>query len=115
MVNSEQASDPRKPSLPFGYSKICKYSLEQQIDIVALFHANRIKPNRIAYRVGIDLDLIEKLLGEQAYQKQFKFLVAKHRKNRRSQRLKESTKIVGIGQAEMQSLIEKEYSETQLP
>lgn len=112
MSNSDAETDTRKPSPPFGYSRVCLHTLEQQIDIVALFHANRIKPARIAYRVGIDLDLIEKLIGNKVHQKQFKYLLARHRKNRRSQRLKDSTKIVGIGQAEMQTLIEKEYSES---
>ncbi len=106
-------TDLRKPSPPFGYSRVCTYTLEQQIDIVALFHANRIKPARIAYRVGIDLDLIETLIDGSGHKKQFKFLLAKHRRDRRNQRMNASKKIIGIRQAELQVEIEQEFQESQ--
>lgn len=109
MSESKSVLDTRKPSPPFGYSRLCSHTLEQQIDIVALFHANRIKPNRIAYRVGIDIDLIENLIAGELQQKSFKYLVAKHRRERRNQRIDESKKIVGIRQAELQVQIEAEY------
>jgi len=113
MNDSDAGADTRKSSPPFGYSRVCHHTLEQQIDIVALFHANRIKPARIAYRVGIDLDLIERLINGSVYQQQFKYLLAKHRKERRNQRMKASKKIVGIRQAELQVQIEKEFQESQ--
>ena len=114
MINGNKDKDNRKCSPPFGYSRVCSHTLEQQVDIVALFHANKIKPERIAYRIGIDLDLIEKLIDGDIYKKHFKFLVSKHRRERRNQRMKASKKIIGIRQAELQLEIEQEFQEAQL-
>ena len=105
------ASDPRKPSPPFGYSRECHYTLAEQISIVALFHANRIKPGRIAYRVGIDLGLIEQLIEGHAHQAEFKQYLIEHRRNRHSQRMHESHKIIGAEQLELQAKIEADYQQ----
>ncbi len=101
--------DTRKPSPPFGYSTVCTHTLEEQIHIVAEFHVHRIPPNRIAYRIGIDLALIEDLLAGRQHKELFTALVAKYRKDRRAKRLQQSKKLKGIGQAELQESIEKEY------
>ena len=61
MVKSEHNGDGRTPSPPYGYSRECTHSREQQIHIVAEFHANKIRPSRIAYRVGIDIAFIEEM------------------------------------------------------
>jgi DNA-binding transcriptional regulator LsrR (DeoR family) len=55
-------TDKRTPSPPYGYSRECTHNREQQIHIVAEFHAHKIQPNRIAYRVGIDIAFIEELI-----------------------------------------------------
>lgn len=108
-LKSSTSLDTRKPSPPFGYSCECSHSLQEQLHIVAEFYVHKIPANRIAYRIGIDLALIEDLLAGRAHPKLFKALLAHYRKNRRAQRLKDSTKIKGIAQAEQQEQIEKEY------
>ena len=104
--------DSRKPSPPFGYSTVCRYPLEQQIHLVAEFHAHHIPANRIAYRLGIDLALIEKLLAGTQPQEQFTQSLSRYRKARRAQRLQQSQSIRGIGLAELQEKIETEYVNT---
>ena len=42
-----------------GYACECTLTLEQQIDLVAEFHVHRIRPSRIAYRLGIDIAQVE--------------------------------------------------------
>ncbi len=103
------AIDTRKPSPPFGYSTVCTHTLKEQIHIVAEFYVHKIPANRIAYRIGIDLALIEALIAGRQHEKLFTVLVSYYRKNRRMQRLKDAKKIKGIGQAELEETIEKEY------
>ena len=59
-------TDSRRPNPPMGYACECTLTLDQQIDLVAEFHVHRIRPSRIAYRLGIDIALVEAWLsGEQ--------------------------------------------------
>jgi hypothetical protein len=87
-------------------------SLQQQIDVVAEFHAHKIAPDRIAVRTGIELQLVTELVGGESHQRLFTALVARHRRARRDQRLKKSLRKKGIGQAELQDQIEQEYNES---
>ena len=105
--------DPRTPSPPYGYSRECHYPLEQQIRIVAEFYAHRIRPSRIAYRMGIDIDLVEKLIAGEIHQEVFSEMVAHYRKRRRNQRLEETQQLTGSARVEKQALIEKEYRDTE--
>ena len=109
----EPVKDTRTPSPPFGYSRVCAYPLEQQVRIVAEFYVHKIRPGRIAYRMGIDIDLIEKLIAGEAHQEAFKEMVNYYRKSRRSQRLHQSQKIRGSAQVELQEEIEREFSENE--
>ena len=59
MTSEAVKADSRTPSPPYGYSRECDYSREEQIHIVAEFHAHKIRPSRIAYRVGIDIAFID--------------------------------------------------------
>ncbi len=108
---SEPKTDNRTPSPPYGYSRECHYPLEQQIRIVAEFYAHNIRPSRIAYRMGIDIDLVEKLIAGEVHQAVFTELVGYYRKSRRNQRLSEAQKIKGSAQVELQKRIEKEFDE----
>lgn len=92
--------------------KISSKSLAQQIDVVAEFHAHRIPAQRIAFRTGVDIVLVQSLLEGVAHQARFKYLVARHRRNRRDQRLKQSLRLKGIAQASLQDTIEQEYQES---
>ena len=95
------------------YSKISHKTLREKIDVVAEYHAHKIRPERIAYRTGIELELVMDLLsGSSKQQRLFDFLLARHRRTRRDQRLKQSRRIKGIAQATLQEQIEQEYRET---
>jgi hypothetical protein len=91
------------------YNKSSEKTLQQQIDVVAHFHAYKIRPERIAFRTGIDIELVNQLIKGDGHQRLFKALLARHRRSRRDQRLQKSKRIKGIAQADLQDQIEKEY------
>jgi hypothetical protein len=76
---------------------------------VAEFHAHKIRPSRIAYRVGIDIALIEALIAGEEEPELFPRLVAHYRRQRYHQRMRDSTVKRGIAQYETQQKIEKEF------
>ena len=102
-------TDQRTPSPPWGYSKLCSHTREQQIHIVAEFHAHKILPSRIAYRVGIDIAFIEELIAGETEAGRFERLVAHYRKARYARRMSESKRSKGVVQYEMQQKIEQEF------
>lgn len=108
-VENNSENDKRTPNPPFGYCRECEHSQEQQIRIVAEFHANRIKPKRIAYRTGIDIQFVQQLIDGQHHPQHFKQLVAQFRRNRRAQRLSASKKYSGTERFELETQIEQEY------
>ena len=81
------SSDTRTPCPPLGYSRQCHLSEERQIELVAEFHAYRIRPTRIAYRLGIDIALIDALLAGDYQQRRFNALLKHYRQRRLGQRL----------------------------
>lgn len=110
--NSTHDSD--SPAQPDSHTcrpqaKQCDKPLRDQIDVVAEFHAYRIHPNRIAYRTGIDPELVTQLVNGEAHQRLFNALLARHRKARRDQRLRQSLRHKGITQSDLQDQIEQEY------
>lgn len=105
------SSDQRTPSPPYGYSRECHYPLEQQIRIVAEFYVHNIRPSRIAYRMGIDIDLVDKLIAGEVHGDVFVELVAYFRNTRRRQRLRDAQRIKGVAQVELQNRIEQDYRE----
>jgi hypothetical protein len=109
MTRDTPSSDKRTPSPPYGYSRECTHTREQQIHIVAEFHANKIRPSRIAYRVGIDIAFIEELIAGEVEAERFPHLVAHYRRQRYQQRMRASTRKRGIAQYEMQQDIEREF------
>lgn len=102
-------TDKRTPSPPYGYSRECTHNREQQIHIVAEFHAHKIQPNRIAYRVGIDIAFIEELIAGETESGRFEYLVAHYRKARYARRMSESKRRKGVVQYELQQKIEAEF------
>lgn len=109
MSNNNTATDRRTPSPPYGYSRECSHSREEQIHIVAEFHAHKIRPSRIAYRVGIDIAFIEALIAGEMEPDNFPRLVAHYRRQRYQQRLRDSGSRRGIARYEMQQQIEREF------
>ncbi|TGD75774.1 hypothetical protein E4634_02580 [Mangrovimicrobium sediminis] len=115
MENESPAIDTRTPSPPYGYSCECTLSPEEQIHVVALFHANKIRPSRIAFRVGIDIAFIEQLIAGEVEAERFPRLVAQYRRERYQQRMHDSRRRSGGQRYELQQRIEREFhQETEL-
>lgn len=108
-MGSKTPDDSRTPSPPYGYSRECVYSRERQIHIVAEFHANKIVPSRIAYRVGIDIAFIEELIAGETEADRFPRLVAHYRSKRYRQRMRDSVVRTGVARYELQQRIEKDF------
>lgn len=111
MTTDNASDDPRTPSPPYGYSRECSHSREEQIHIVAEFHAHKIRPSRIAYRVGIDIAFIEELIAGEVEHERFPRLVAYYRRQRYQQRLRDATFSRGIKRYELQQKIENEFNQ----
>lgn len=113
MSADSHPKDSRTPSPPYGYSRECTHTREQQIRIVAEYHAHKIRPSRIAYRVGIDIAFIEELIAGETEPEHFEQLVKHYRTGRYRQRLKDSTRNSGIARYELQQNIEREFLQEQ--
>lgn len=111
MSSSHQSADKRTPSPPYGYSRECTHTREQQIHIVAEYHAHKIRPSRIAYRVGIDIAFIEALIAGETEAKRFPALVRRYRRNRYQQRMADTTRRKGVARYEQQQVIEREFAQ----
>jgi hypothetical protein len=109
MSGAPDKQDSRTPSPPYGYSRECTHSREEQIHIVAEFHAHKIRPSRIAYRVGIDIAFIEALIAGEIEADRFPGLVTHYRRQRYQQRMRDSGSKRGITRYELQQQIEREY------
>lgn len=102
-------TDERTPSPPYGYSRPCTLDREAQLRVVAQFHANHIRPNRIAYRMGIDIAFIEALIAGEAEPQRFAALVERFRRQRYGERMRDSASQRGSRRYEQQERIEREY------
>ena len=111
MPANQPSKDQRTPSPPYGYSRECTHSREQQIHIVAEFHAHKIRPSRIAYRVGIDIAFIEELIAGEVEAERFPRLVAYYRRQRYQQRMTESAARRGAARYDLQQRIEREFQQ----
>ena len=80
-------TDTRSPCPPLGYSRECRLPQDRQIELVAECHSSRIRPTRIAYRLGIDIALIDALLAGDYKPRRFSALVRHYRQRRLSKRL----------------------------
>jgi hypothetical protein len=109
MNSNDLSADPRTPSPPFGYSQLCTHSREQQLHIVAEFHAHKIRPARIAYRVGIDIAFIEELIAGETEPVRFKNMGAFYRTQRYAKRMNDSSRRKGVVQYELQQKIDSEF------
>ncbi len=101
-------NDPRTPSPPDGYSRPCTLDRDEQIRVVAQFHAHRIRPNRIAYRMGIDIALVEALIAGEVEPDRFAALVERFRSQRYRDRMRESATQRGSQRFELQREIEQD-------
>ncbi|MFK7830062.1 MAG: hypothetical protein AB8B57_09815 [Congregibacter sp.] len=101
--------DERTPSPPFGYSRPCTLNRDEQIEVVAQFHANHIRPNRIAYRMGVDIALVEALIAGEEEPQRFAALVDHYRRHRYRERMRKTARHRGTGRYELQQQIEKDF------
>ncbi len=111
MSGDTSQTDSRTPSPPYGYSRECTHSREEQIHIVAEFHAHKIRPSRIAYRVGIDIAFIEALIAGEIEADRFPARVAHYRRQRFQQRMRDTGSHRGITRYELQQRIEREFAQ----
>lgn len=111
MSATNPTSDTRTPSPPYGYSRECTHTREQQIHIVAEFHAHKIRPSRIAYRVGIDIAFIEELIAGETEADRFPLLVAHYRRKRYQQRMSDTVTRRGVARYELEQRIEQEFKQ----
>ena len=111
MESNHYIRDTRTPSPPYGYSRECSHDREGQIHIVAEFHAHKIQPARIAYRVGIDIAFVEELIAGEAEPGRFERLVAHYRKRRFARRMKDTKAKKGGVQYELQQKIAREFEQ----
>jgi hypothetical protein len=111
MDSPTEQKDARTPSPPYGYSRECDYSREEQMHIVAEFHAHKIRPSRIAYRVGIDIAFIEELIAGESEAELFPRLVSHYRRQRFQQRMRDTSNRAAISRYEQQQKIEVEFRE----
>jgi hypothetical protein len=103
------APDDRTPSPPYGYSCPCRLDREAQIRVVAQFHANHIRPNRIAYRMGIDIAFVEALIAGEVEREKFTALVERFRRQRYRDRMRDSDAQRGSRRYELQQKIERDF------
>lgn len=100
--------DQRGPSA-LGYSCPCRYSLPEQMHLVAEFSAHKIVPERIAYRTGIDIDFIRALQDGCYEPERYQALSNFYRAKRRDERLQKSLRKNGMEQSQLQEKIIEEY------
>lgn len=76
---------------------------------MAEYHAHKIRPSRIAYRVGIDIALIEALIAGEEEPELFPRLVTFYRRQRYRQRLHDSHSRSGSARYQLEQQIEREF------
>ena len=103
----------RSPNPPIGYSCDCTLSPAQQIDLVAEFHVHRIRPSRIAYRLGIDLALIEAWLSGERDTARFQDLIRRHRRRKYQMQLRQAEQFRGQQSYEMRLAAERDLVQQQ--
>ncbi len=111
MDTNKITAPSRTPSPPYGYSRECSHDKERQIHIVAEFHAHKIQPARIAYRIGIDIAFIEELIAGEAEAGRFERLVRHYRKQRFASRMTDSKVKKGGAQYELQQKIARDFEQ----
>ena len=110
-MQESPADDPRTPSPPYGYSRPCTLTRDEQVEVVAQFHANHIRPNRIAYRMGIDIARVEALIAGEEEPERFAALVDRYRRQRYRDRMRDSMVRRGTGRYELQQQIERDLQQ----
>ena len=101
--------DPRTPNPPLGYSRPCELTENRQIELVAEFHAFRIRPSRIAYRLGIDISFIDTLLAGERESRRFTALVKYYRGSRFRSRVTAAEQVKGQRGYELRQTASRDF------
>ncbi|MEM6302115.1 MAG: hypothetical protein AAF194_10195 [Pseudomonadota bacterium] len=109
-MSETPTADDRTPNPPDGYAGPCLLNREQQVAAVAQFHAHKIRPNRIAYRMGVDIAFVEALIAGETEAKTFSALLEHFRGQRFKDRMRASNEKRGTARFEQQKQIEKEFN-----
>ena len=102
-------ADNRTPCPPWGYSRTCDLPESRQIELVAEFHAHKVRPNRIAYRLGIDIALIEALLAGERDTERFAALVRHYRRQRFHDRVRAADTLHGQRSYELRQRASQDF------
>ena len=109
-----QAADNRSPNPPMGYACECSLTTDQQIDLVAEFHVHRIRPSRIAYRLGIDIAQVEAWLSGEQDSEQFQRLIAVHKKRKYQLQVRKADRLRGQKAYELRLAAQQDFPIGQL-
>jgi hypothetical protein len=82
---------------------------QRQIELVAEFHAHKVRPTRIAYRLGIDIALIDALLAGEREPDRFPALVRYYRRQRFSDRVRAADGVRGQRGYELRERAAREF------
>ncbi len=109
-----QAADNRSPNPPMGYACECSLTTDQQIDLVAEFHVHRIRPSRIAYRLGIDIAQVEAWLSGEQDSERFQRLITVHKKRKYQLQVRKADRLRGQKAYELRLAAQQDLSTGQL-
>lgn len=112
-MGSSGMQTKRAPNPPLGYSRECTFTEAKQVRLVAEFHANKIRPSRIAYRLGIDIALVDALLAGDYLPAFFAEQLAVAQKRRRDVRMRSSERLRGQAAYEARKKAERDYEASQ--
>ena len=106
---SDRPTSQRASNQPLGYSKECNLTEAKQIRLVAEFHANRIRPSRIAFRLGIDIALIDELIAGDYQPQFFNEQLVLAQKRRRDYRVRSSERLRGQAAYEIRAKAQRDF------
>ena len=104
-----RAADNRSPNPPMGYACECSLTTDQQIDLVAEFHVHRIRPSRIAYRLGIDIAQVEAWLSGEQDSERFQQLIAVHKKRKYQLQVRKADRLRGQKAYELRLAAQQDF------
>ncbi len=101
--------DTLTPNPPLGYSRFCELPEDRQVELVAEFHAYRIRPSRIAYRLGVDITFIDTLLAGEREPRRFAALVKYYRQSRFRSRVTAAEQVKGQRGYELRQIASHDF------
>ena len=109
----ENAGDNRCPNPPMGYACKCDLPRDKQISLVAEFYVHRIRPSRIAYRLGIDIGLVEAWLSGEQDNDCFQRLIFMHRRKKYKMQVDKAERLRGQASYDLRLLAQRDFDNSQ--